>query len=187
MGEMKMSNKISFFGKLFNKAENKSETARDEELFTNKEIIIRSPIKGSIIPLSEVKDEVFSQGIMGKGVAIMPGDGKVFSPVTGRISSVFPTKHAVGIVDSSNVEVLIHVGMDTVQLNGKYYKSHIKEGDIVNAGELILEFDMDKIKAAGYEVVTPVVITNTQDFSDIIVTDAVIVDVKDKLLTVIRF
>ena len=181
-----MANKNGFFSKLFNKAEDKPEKAAGKEFSAGSEIIVQSPMKGSLIPLSDVKDEVFSQGMMGKGIAILPDEGKLYSPVTGKVAAVFPTKHAIGIVGSSGVEILIHVGMDTVELNGKYYKLHVKKDDAVRIGELLLEFDMDKIKASGYEVVTPVVITNPMEFSDIVVSNASNVNISDRLMTAIR-
>ncbi len=177
---------MSFFTKIFKKNEYKSEEFEKEEISSSDEIIVLSPLKGRIIPLSQVADEVFSQGIMGKGVAIAPDEGIVCSPVTGRVSFIYPTKHAMGLIGNNNVEVLIHIGMDTVKLNGKYYKSHVKEGDMVKAGEIILEFDMNKIQSAGYEVMTPVIITNSNNYSDIKVTDSASVNVKDVLLTLVR-
>lgn len=175
-----------FLKKLLNRAEEKPTVVKKEEGQFESEIIVGSPIKGRVIALSEVKDEVFSQGMLGKGIAIVPKEGKIYAPVTGKVKTLFPTKHAVGFVSNNNVELLIHIGMDTVQLNGKYFKAHVKEGSLVNAGDIIMEFDIDKIQAAGYEVVTPVVVTNTHDFSNITAEDVENVDVGDRLLTIVK-
>lgn len=180
-----MAGKNGFFGKLFKKTTNNIDV-KDKEVTSSSEVILYSPMKGKVVPLSEVKDEVFSEGIMGKGIAVEPSEGKVYSPVTGVIVTVLPTKHAIGIIGENNVELLIHIGMDTVNLNGKYYIAHVKANDKVKAGDLILEFDMDKIKSAGYEVVTPVIVTNSDNFNEMVMTDAEDVSVGDKLMTVMK-
>lgn len=131
------------------------------------EKIMTSPLTGRIIPLSEVKDEVFSGEMMGKGCAVIPEEGKIYAPFDGKIVSILDSHHAVGIESRDGVEILIHVGMDTVKLNGEGFTSYVEEGDMVKAGQLILEFDKEKIKAAGYEVTTPVIVTNTDEFTDI--------------------
>lgn len=141
------------------------------------------PIKGVACPLSEINDAAFSQGILGKGLAIMPQEGKVFSPVNGTVSALFPTLHALGLSSDEGVEILIHVGMDTVQLNGKYFKSHIQSGDTVKKGQLLLEFDMEQIKKAGYSLTTPVVISNSDDYLEIVETG---LHDKEILLTVVK-
>lgn len=148
----------------------------------NKEIIL-APIKGEILPLSNVEDQAFSQGILGKGLAIEPEKGEVVSPVNGTITTLFPTYHAIGITSDSGIEVLIHVGMDTVQLEGKYFHPCIKQGDQVHAGQTLLTFEMDQIKNAGYSLLTPVVITNTADYLDVMETG---LENKEEFLTIIR-
>ena len=148
----------------------------------NKEIIL-APIKGEILPLSKVEDCAFSQGILGKGLAIEPEKGEVISPVNGTITTLFPTYHAIGITSDSGIEVLIHVGMDTVQLEGKYFHPCIKQGDQVHAGQTLLTFEMDSIKNAGYSLLTPVVITNTADYLDVMETG---LENKEEFLTIIR-
>lgn len=127
---------------------------------------ILAPVEGRAIPMSEVNDPTFSQEILGKGVAIVPTVGRVVAPADGEISMVFNTKHAVSMTTEDKAEIIIHVGLDTVQLNGQYYTAHVKAGDVVKTGDLLLEFDMDKIKEAGYDVTTPVIICNTPDFPD---------------------
>nr|WEY81396.1 beta-glucoside-specific PTS transporter subunit IIABC [Bacillus velezensis] len=127
--------------------------------------IIHSPIKGEVKALSEVNDSVFSGGMMGKGFAILPEEGAAVSPVEGRVTAVFKTKHAIGITSAWGAEVLIHIGLDTVRLDGRHFEVHVKEGDAVAPGDLLITFEIDEIKAAGFDVITPVIITNTDQYS----------------------
>ena len=127
--------------------------------------IIHSPIKGEVKALSEVNDSVFSGGMMGKGFAILPEEGAVVSPVEGRVTAVFKTKHAIGITSARGAEILIHIGLDTVRLDGRHFEMHVKEGDAVAPGDLLITFDIEEIKAAGFDVITPVIITNTDQYS----------------------
>lgn len=129
--------------------------------------IICSPLKGEMIPLSQVEDEVFSSGMMGKGMAVRPEEGKLYAPVDGKILSVFDTKHAVCIEAENGAELLIHVGIDTVELGGKYFDVHVKEGDKIKTGDLLLDFDKKAIEDNGYKTVTPVLVTNTDAFKEI--------------------
>lgn len=128
---------------------------------------VYSPLTGEVRPLSAVKDPTFSQEIMGKGIAIVPEKGEVVSPVSGKITTVFKTKHALGITSDNGAEILIHVGLDTVKLDGKHFKAHVKDGDIVEAGQKLVSFDIEAIKAEGYDVITPVIITNTNEYGKI--------------------
>ena len=154
-----------------NKVEdNKVEEEAKEEVAAEKELndaVIYSPLKGKCVSLSEVSDPMFSEGMMGEGVAIIPSEGKVVAPVDGVITALFETKHAIGITSDDGVELLIHVGIDTVNLKGKYFDAKIKAGDKIKKGDLLLEFDIDAIKKAGYEVITPVIVTNTPVYTEI--------------------
>ena len=145
--------------------------------------IIAMPLHGEILPLSNVKDAAFSQGILGKGLAIEPDQGEVISPVNGVITTLFPTYHAIGITADSGVEILIHVGMDTVQLEGTHFHPVIQQGERVTVGQKLLEFDMEEIRKAGYSLITPVVITNSSQYLDILETG---LKSSEELLTVIR-
>lgn len=145
--------------------------------------IIAMPLHGEILPLSNVKDAAFSQGILGKGLAIEPDQGEVVSPVNGVITTLFPTYHAIGITADSGVEILIHVGMDTVQLEGTHFHPVIQQGERVTVGQKLLEFDMEEIRKAGYSLITPVVITNSSQYLDILETG---LKSSEELLTVIR-
>lgn len=131
------------------------------------EIILKSPLNGKLIPLSEVNDDVFSAEILGKGIAIVPENNVVVSPIEGTVEAVLESKHAVAIKSNSGMEILIHVGIDTVNLEGKHYKTFVKIGDKVNVGDKLLEFDKEEIIKAGYEVVTPVLICNSADYKEI--------------------
>lgn len=132
--------------------------------------IIASPLTGIVVPLSDVPDPVFSCGAMGKGLAVEPTEGLVVAPVHGEISTIFPTGHAIGIKSENGVEILIHVGMDTVQLNGNGFKSFVQTGDKVVSGEKLVEFDIEVIRAAGLSPITPIIVTNTNDFTEVLPT-----------------
>lgn len=130
-------------------------------------IKIFSPLSGKLIALSEVKDEVFASGAMGDGVAILPSEGRVVAPADAEVTLLFPTKHAIGLKTAGGAEILIHVGMDTVTLNGKGFESHVSVGDKVQKGQTLLTFDIEEIKKAGLTTVTPIIITNTADYQSI--------------------
>lgn len=123
-----------------------------------------SPLNGEVVALSDVKDAAFSSGALGHGVAIEPSEGKLVAPVNGTVSALFPTKHAIGITTDSGADILIHIGMDTVQLEGKFFSAHVSQGDYVKKGQLLIEFDMEQIKEAGKPLTTPIVVTNHKEF-----------------------
>ncbi|MCL2248535.1 MAG: PTS glucose transporter subunit IIA [Oscillospiraceae bacterium] len=125
---------------------------------------IFSPTAGKLIPMSRVNDPTFSEEILGKGFAICPSEGKIVSPVNGIIEQVFRTCHAISLVSDDGAEILIHVGLNTIELKGEFFKPHCSEGDIVLPGDLILEFDLKSISDAGYDITTPVVICNSNEF-----------------------
>lgn len=147
-----------------NESENQPETKENQV----KNETIASPVTGSLMKLEEVEDGAFAQGSLGKGIAVIPSEGKVFAPFDGTIAVMFPTGHAVGIISDTGCNVLVHIGMNTVELNGKYFQAHVKQGDRVKRGDLLVEFDIDKIKEAGFSVVTPIVVTNTGDYTDVV-------------------
>ena len=133
----------------------------------NKSIFIGSPIEGMAISIKEVDDPTFSEEMLGKGVAIIPSNGRVVAPVDGEISVLFETKHAVSIKSEEGIEILIHIGLDTVKLKGEAFTTCVKVGDKVKAGDLLIEFDIEKIKSSGYDTTTPIVICNTLELSDV--------------------
>lgn len=165
------------------KAAAKEDTTENKTITISNEDIA-SPLKGEVKKLSGIEDAAFSSGLLGKGVAIVPTEGKLVSPVNGTVSAIFPTKHAIGITTDTGAEVLMHIGMDTVQLEGKYYSTSIQQGDRVEKGQLLIEFDIEAIKAAGYPIVTPVVVTNHDQYKEIIVADEQFVDFGGKIITV---
>ncbi len=138
------------------------------DVFKKKGITIVSPMKGKCVGIKEVSDPTFGDEILGKGVAIIPEDGKVYAPADGVITTMFPTGHAVGMTTNEGVELLVHVGLDTVALKGDGFNIVAKEEQRVQKGDLLMEADLDKIKAAGYDVITPVVICNTDEYSEVI-------------------
>ena len=129
---------------------------------------ICAPVKGKLVPLSSVNDPTFAEEILGKGAAVVPEDGNFVSPVKGTVQTVFGTRHAIGIVSDTGVELLIHVGLDTVNLNGKYYEALVKDGDAVEVGTPILKVNLEGIKSEGYDIITPVIVTNTMDCGEVI-------------------
>lgn len=146
---------------------------------------VASPMKGNVKALAESEDEAFASGALGEGLAIEPTEGKLYAPFDGEIVTFFPTGHAIGLKSADGVELLIHVGMDTVKLNGEGFTPKAKQGDRVKKGDLLLEFDIAKIKAAGYSIVSPVVVTNTDDYADVIPTDAASVNAGDEAIIIL--
>lgn len=163
-------------------SDNKVETSKS---LAKKEVII-SPLTGEVKPLAEVDDPVFASEAMGKGIAIEPTVGQAVSPVNGVVSTVFPTGHAIGIASDEGAEILIHIGINTVQLEGKYYSPVVKQGDRVKQGDLLVNFDIEKIKEAGYPVITPIIITNTNRYVDVIEISKEKVRAKEGLLTLVN-
>lgn len=127
-------------------------------------VTITSPLAGEVKELNQATDPVFAQGLMGRGVVIVPSQGELVSPVNGRVTVFFPTKHAIGILSDEGVEILMHIGMDTVNLEGKGFEGYVSQGDKVKAGDKLISFDIDKIKKAGYVTETPVIITNSDKY-----------------------
>lgn len=150
------------------KTEEKPQTEGTENTETNvKTITLYSHMNGTAVKLEDVEDEVFSQKILGEGAAVEPSEGKLYAPCDGKIDSVFDTKHAVNMVSDDGVEILLHIGIDTVKLGGQYFEAHVSDGQEVKKGDLLISFDMDKIKAAGYKVTTPIIIGNTDDYASV--------------------
>ena len=145
------------------------DTVKEEKNLSNraKELIFTCPINGKVIPLEEVPDETFASGVLGGGVGVRPAEGKVYAPFDCTVAAVFDTKHAIGLETKDGVEVLIHVGLDTVTLNGEPFTVHVETGDAVEEGQLLAEFDMEQIKAAGLETVSPIIITNPGQYQEV--------------------
>ncbi|WP_249670134.1 beta-glucoside-specific PTS transporter subunit IIABC [Bacillus altitudinis] len=148
---------------------------------------VQAPMSGKVIPLSEVNDSVFSSEMMGKGVAILPDKGVVQAPFSGKVVTVTPTKHAIGLVSDDGIELLIHVGIDTVSLNGQFFDVLVKEGDKIKTGDHLLSFDIEGIQSNHLDVVTPIIVTNSTQYLDVIHTgDTHVTAGQNKLLMLIH-
>ncbi|MDN6639688.1 MAG: beta-glucoside-specific PTS transporter subunit IIABC [Tetragenococcus sp.] len=170
-----------------NKKDNDKGLVSNEELQESaKEDIIASPMQGELVPMTEVNDEVFSSEALGKGVAIKPEIGEVRAPANGVISTLFPTGHAVGMTTDEGTEILIHIGLDTVELEGKYYEIFVEQEQHVNAGDVLVKFDKAGVESENYDTITPIVITNSGDFKAIEVTEDTQTTPGDYLLTAIK-
>ena len=130
-------------------------------------LTVTAPVSGEVISLSQVDDPTFAQEILGKGAAIRPTEGRIVSPFDGTVEMMFDTGHAVSLTSNNGIELLIHVGIDTVKLKGAHYTTHVKSGDTVKAGQLLMECDLDAIRADGYDTVTPVIVCNSDDFKSV--------------------
>lgn len=140
--------------KLFGFGKEKAATIQPQEE------VIHSPLSGKVVAIEEVPDPTFAQKMMGDGFAVLPKEGKVVSPIAGEVIQVFPTKHAIGLKTPGGLEILIHIGLETVNMKGEGFTTHIKEGDRVKVGDLLVEFDLAQVEAKAASTITPVVITN---------------------------
>ncbi|NJE62805.1 PTS beta-glucoside transporter subunit IIABC [Enterococcus durans] len=147
--------------------------------------IVMTPIEGRVTPLDQAIDQAFAKGVIGKGSLIYPDKGEVLAPFDGTVLTLFPTKHAIGLVSETGLELLIHVGVDTVQLEGKYFQSFVTQGDKVTKGQVLLKFDKVGIEKAGYSIETPVIITNATDYESIVEKTGITVNNGDELLTAV--
>lgn len=163
---------------------NNDQQVENKEVTKLEEETILAPIKGEVKPIEESSDAAFASGALGKGVVILPEEGKVYAPVTGTVTVLFPSLHAIGITSDAGVELLIHIGINTVQLNGEGFTAHIKQGDQIKQGQLLVEFDMNKIKEAGYSLETPVLVTNYADLKEVKNTNASSVQLQETLIEV---
>ena len=162
-------------------------TATTEEIQESaKQEIIASPLTGEVVAQKEIEDEVFASGAMGKAIAINPTDGTVYAPANATVTTIFPTGHAIGLTTENGAEILIHIGLDTVELDGEGFEKFVQEKDKVTAGQKLITFDIDLIKKRGYSTQTPIVVTNTDAFEDILFTDETSIEEGDYLLTSLR-
>ena len=134
---------------------------------TAKAEVLFSHMSGDIVPIEEVEDEVFSMGTLGKGIAVEPAEGKLYAPTNGKVSMVFRTKHAINLISENGCEILLHIGIDTVKLGGKYFEAHVNDGDEFKKGDLLISFDKEGIKREGFKLTTPMVICNTPDYESV--------------------
>ena len=148
--------------------------------------VLKAPLAGKTIAMSDVSDPTFAQELLGKGVAIIPSVGKVVAPIDGTVEMIFDTKHAISMSSDSGIQLIIHVGLDTVTLKGKPFTAHVKAGQKVKVGDLLLEFDIKAIQSAGLGIVTPIVICNSSDYTEIEARVGKNVNLGDEVLTVIK-
>ena len=141
------------------------------------------PVAGKAVALSEVADPTFAQEILGKGVAVIPSEGEFRAPISGEVTVMFDTGYAVSIKGDNGAEIIVHIGLDTVQLKGQYITTHVKQGDRVQAGDLLISADLEQIRAAGYDVITPVIICNTLDFPNMVCHIGIQVKAGDAVIT----
>ena len=165
-----------------NQEENSTKTIDEDLVADDCDLSVNSPVEGKTIPLTQVSDEVFASGVLGKGVAVQPTSGKILAPADATVSMIYPTLHAVGLILDSGIEMMIHIGIDTVKLNGKYFEKHVQDGDHVKKGQLLVSFDMQKIEQAGYDLTTTVVVTNSKNYAAIGSTNKDNVTNNDQLL-----
>ena len=178
----------------------KSESIEETHNIENKEIVTEETVKypendnnvlysvleGNAIRLSQVDDATFASEVLGKGIAVIPSKGEVVAPCDATVETVFDTKHAVGLSTEDGMELLIHIGINTVELNGKYYTSHVKNGDRVKKGQPLISFDICKIKDAGYDITTPLIVTNSDDYKDVKILLEGTVTPADKVLEIVK-
>lgn len=152
---------------------------------SRKNVILNSYLEGTLIPLNEINDEVFSQGILGDGIAIEPQKGEIKSPCNGFVSNLVSSKHAIGIKSESGFDILIHVGIDTVNLKGRFFEYHVREGQKINQGDTLITFDIDAIKKEGYSLATPMVISNTGEYRELKIIASGDISYEDKIMEIL--
>lgn len=152
-------------------------------LFGGKEkAVVGAPVSGTAVPMSQVNDPTFSQEILGKGVAVIPDKGEISAPVDGTVTMVFDTKHAVSMQGDCGVELIIHIGLDTVELKGEHFTALVQAGQKVTKGTPLVRFDMEKVKAAGYDVITPVIVCNTPQYPHMVLKSGMEVKTGDTII-----
>ena len=187
LGAAAISFAVSFIMTLILGFDDPKEEEMRNESIESKDTTIFAPLEGQVNDLTSVNDTTFSEEMLGKGCAILPSSGKVVAPFDGIVSVVFPSKHAIGIISDDGVEVLIHIGLDTVKLNGQYFELHVKQGDRVLVGDELINFDIEKIKEMGLDIITPVIITNTKKYHSInLINKNSNVEVTEPLVSVIE-
>lgn len=170
------------FFSFLKKNQKENETPQEENISKDKGIY--SPMNGTLVDITEVPDEVFASKALGEGIGIIPTDGNVFAPFDGTVTAMMDTKHAIGLMGDNKVEILIHVGIDTVSLNGEPFDYVVKDGAKVKQGDLLLVANLDRIKVEGYNIHTPIVITNTDEFESITVLKQGEVAVGEKIIDI---
>lgn len=163
-----------------------AKAVNEEQKSMYKQMDIGSPVKGKVLKLESIKDDAFASGVLGKGAAVLPEEGNVFAPANGVVSTLFPTLHALGMETEEGAEILIHIGLDTVQLNGEGFEAMVKEGDRVQKGQLLIKFDKDFIEEKGFCLETPVIVTNSDDYLGVIEVAGNQINPGENLLKILR-
>ncbi|MDQ0297914.1 PTS system beta-glucosides-specific IIC component [Salibacterium salarium] len=172
--------------KKIEKEEQDKETIADSSSASIKQEQVLTPVSGTVMEISDVEDTVFASGTMGPGLAVVPSENELIAPFDGTVSAVFPTKHAIGITSSKGTEILMHIGLNTVQLNGEHFTSFFKEGDVVRQGDTLLSFDRDAIQAKGYQITTPIIVTNGDEEQEIYETTQMEVKAGEPFFAIVR-
>ena len=162
------------------------EPAKEQTKVQDSQVVVYSPLKGKAVALQQVNDPTFGEGMMGDGMAIIPSEGKLVSPVNGTVNMVFETKHAIAITSEEGVELLMHIGLDTVRLGGKYFTAHVQSGDKIKVGMPLVDFDVEAIKKEGYDCITPVIVTNTTQYSEVIGISDQAVTTGDQVIKIVK-
>ncbi|MBY7144368.1 glucose PTS transporter subunit IIA [Virgibacillus sp. NKC19-3] len=170
--------------KLYGDSSSQAKTEKPSEHEQQEEVQLNSPLSGELQPLNKLNDEVFATEAIGKGIAIIPSEGKLYAPINGKVTTVFPTGHAIGITSDSGVEVLLHIGLDTVEIKDNVFERNIAKDEEVETGQLLCTFDMDAIKEKGYDITTPIVITNSNSYENISIVDQKQIEAGNKLMSV---
>ena len=181
--ESKESVDLSGYGVADNEIQTEKETAPKAD---GTEIFLSSPIRGKAVPLEKVDDEVFSAGILGQGIAIEPSEGKVFAPVDGVVENVPKSKHAIAITADNDANILIHVGLDTVELDGNGFDVKVANGAKIKKGDLLMTFNLNGIKKQGYKMITPIVVCNADEFAEFKTVADGDVNVGDDVIRIVR-
>ncbi len=154
-----------------------------QNLFSKGGVKVASPMNGRLVSIKKVSDPTFRDEIVGKGAAVIPSDNRICAPVDGVVSTIFPTGHAVAVTGKGGEEILIHIGLDTVKLKGEHFTIHASEGQEVKVGDLLIEADIGQIKEAGYDIITPIIICNSDDYTEVVMKEEGDVVQGDEILT----
>lgn len=157
---------MGFFNKLLGRGQENGKQTERISITDYDPKAVYSPLNGTAVPLSKVSDPAFAQGFMGKGAAVLPSEGRLYAPASGTVAALFETCHAIGIMTEAGMEVLLHIGVDTVEMKGDGFKAHVKQGDQVSAGQMLISFDIGKIKGRGLDPVTMVLVSNYSQFGE---------------------
>ena len=141
-------------------------------------------MNGRFVALEDVKDEAFVSKLLGEGAAVEPAEGKLYSPCDGKVDMVFDTKHAINLVSDEGCEILLHIGIDTVKLNGRFFEAHVSDGQEIHKGDLLISFDLEGIRNEGYQITTPMIICNTDDYNSVEAIPSEQVSVGDKIIEI---